>query len=240
MAATVSIQQFDASAVFQEELAKAVQVEAERSGFPVEEWFWAGPRNGQRSIEWWQEKGPEYVQNFIDWWEHNPDVSIWTTPDGIPAIELPFQVMFGEIEVRGYIDLVLKIGTALVVVDLKSSAKAPTSNRQLGIYASAMELKYGIRPRYGTWFMVRGVGPKGKPPTFFLRPVELDRPQYSVAYLAAEFASAERGIQAGAFPAKPGDNCGRCGVAWACTEVNGDQAYELDPHYPGGKNAARA
>lgn len=228
---------FDVEAVFREELDKAVQAEAERSGFPVDEWFWAGPRNGQRSIEWWQENGPEFVNNFVQWWEHNPDAEIWVTPEGIPAIELPFSIPFGEVEVRGYIDLVLKIGTALVVVDLKSSAKAPTSHRQLGIYASAIELAYGIRPRYGTFFMVRGVGPRNGPKTHFLRPVELTAPQYSIPYLTAEFAAAERGIQAGAFPARPGDNCGRCGVAWACTEVNGDSAYELDPHYPGGKSA---
>jgi putative RecB family exonuclease len=228
---------FDVNAVFQEELDKAVKAEAERSGFPVEDWFWAGPRNGQRSIEWWQEKGPEFVQNFIDWWEYNPEAEIWRTPDGIPAIELPLEGMFGNVLVRGYLDLGLTLGTALVVVDTKSSAKAPTSHRQLGIYACLIEMMYGIRPRYGTYFMVRGVGPKGKPPTYFMRPVELSAPQYSIEYLTAEFASAERGIQNQVFPAKPGDNCGRCGVAWACTEVNGDHAYELDPNYPGGKSA---
>lgn len=227
---------FDIEAVFQEELDKAVAEEERKSGFPVSEWFWAGPRDGERSIQWWREQGPEFVRNFIDWWEFNPDAEIWVTPDGIPAIELPFEVEFGPIPVRGYIDLVLKIGTALVVVDLKSSAKAPVSNRQLGIYASALEIQYGIRPRYGTHFMVRGVGPRGKPPTFFLRPVELSAPQYSVEYLTREFMSAERGIQAGAFPAKPGDNCGRCGVAWACTEVNGDSAKALDPNFPGGNH----
>lgn len=227
-------QTFDVAAVFAEELAKATQAETERSGFPVDDWFWAGPRNGQRSLEWWEEPehGPQYVQNFIDWWEYNPEAEIWRTPDGTPAIELPLEAMFGDVLVRGYLDLGITLGTALVVVDVKSSAKAPVNYRQLGIYASLVELMYGIRPRYGAYFMVRGVGPKGKPPTFFLRPVELDRPQYSIPYLTAEFASAERGIQAGAFPAKPGDNCGRCGVAYACTEVNGDRAYELDPHYP--------
>jgi len=121
-----------------------------------------------------------------------------------------------------------------VVVDWKTSAKLPANYRQLGIYASGLELAHGIRPRYGAYFMNRGIGSKTKPKVFFQRPVELGKPQYSVPYLTGEFEALERGIQAGVFPAKPGDNCGRCGVAWACTEVNGAKARELDPHWPAG------
>jgi hypothetical protein len=53
-----------------------------------------------------------------------------------------------------------------------------------------------------------------------------------VAYLTGEFEAASLGIESGIFPAKPGDGCGRCGVAYACTEVNGARARELDPNYP--------
>lgn len=227
---------FDVKAVFAEELERATAEEVRKSGFPVSEWFWSGPRSPEHSLALLaDETGPEMVQAFIDWWEYNPDVEIWHTPDGVPAIELPIEVMFGSVEVRMYIDLVLQIGTALVVVDWKTGAKLPANNRQLGIYASGIELKYGIRPRYGTWFMNRGIGSgKTKPKTFFQRPVELDRPQFSVPYLTAEFEMAGRGIEAGVFPAKPGDGCGRCGVAYACTEVNGAQAKRLDPNWPGG------
>src|SRR6185437_10739508 len=198
---------FDAQAVFLEELAKAVTEETRRSGFPPEDWFYSGPRDGVRSIQWWQENGAEMVQAFIDWYEHNPDIEVWVTPDGVPAIELPVEVMFGTVPVKMVIDLVLKLGSALVVTDLKTSAKAPVSYRQLGIYASGLELKYGIRPRYGTFFMNRGTGPKGGPKTHFLRPVDLGDPQYSVAYLTREFERVELGIQAGVFPANPGDGC---------------------------------
>jgi PD-(D/E)XK nuclease superfamily len=227
---------FDVAAVFREEMDLAVAEEAEHSGFPVSEWFWAGPRDGQAAIQKWYLDGPQYVQNFIDWYELNPDVEIWVTPDGIPAIELPFEIMLGDVPVRGYIDLVLKVGSALIVTDLKSGAKAPDSNRQLAIYACALEARYGIRPRYGTWFMCRGLGRGDKPKTYFVRPVELDRPQYSAAYLAGEFTLAEKGISTGVFPAKPGERCGRCGVAYACTEAGGPQAKRLDPHYPGARH----
>lgn len=228
-------QPFDVKAVFAEELDKATAEEVRHSGFPVSEWFWSGPWSPQQSLDLLaSETGPEMVQAFIDWWEFNPDVQIWTTPDGVPAIELPIEVMFGSVLVKMVIDLVLEIGTALVVTDLKTSAKVPVTPRQLAIYASGIELKYGIRPRYGTYFMNRGIGSKTKPKTFFQRPVELGKPQFSVPYLTREFEAASLGIGTGIFPAKPGDNCGRCGVAYACTEVNGDRARELDPNYPGG------
>ena len=225
--------EFDVKAVFLEEFAKAVQSEVSHSGFPVSEWFWSGRRTPEEDIAWWQANGPQLVQNFIDWYEYNPDISVWVTPDGVPAIELPLEVTFGSVPFRGYIDLVLQIGTALVVVDLKTSAKVPVTPRQLGFYASGIELAYGIRPRYGTWFMNRGIG-RSEPKTFFQRPVDLGVPQYSIAYLTRELEQFERGIQAGVFPANPGDNCARCGVAYACTAASGHKARELDPNYPKG------
>jgi putative RecB family exonuclease len=226
--------QFDVNAVFREELDRAVAEEVRQSGFPVSEWFWSGPRSPQQALAIMaDESGPEMVQAFVDWYEHNPDIEVWVTPDGVPAIELPIEVMFGSVPVRMVLDLVLQIGTALVVTDLKTSAKVPATPRQLGIYACGLELAYGVRPRYGTWFMNRGTGPKNGPKRFFQQPIELDRPQFSVAYLTREFEQFEQGIQAGVFPARPGDGCGRCGVNYACTEANGPKARELDPNYPG-------
>lgn len=225
--------QFDTEAVFRTALEVAVADEVRQSGFPLDDWFTAGrQKDGHEAVAWWKVNGPAMVQSFIDWYESNDDVSVWVTPDGIPAIELPVEVMFGTVPVRGYIDVVLQVGTALVVTDLKTSAKVPTTPRQLGIYACALEIQYGIRPRYGTWFMNRGIG-RADPKTYFQRPIELDRPQYSIAYLTAEFEAAERGIQAGIFPANPGESCTRCGVAYACTETGGYKAKQLDPHYPG-------
>jgi putative RecB family exonuclease len=224
---------FDVKAVFAEELDRAVAEEVSKSGFPVSQWMWSGPRSAEQALALLaDETGPAMVQAFIDWYDYHPDIEIWTTPDGIPAIELGLEVMFGSVPVRGYIDLILKAGTALIVTDIKTSAKVPVSPRQLGIYASMVELKYGIRPRYGTYFMNRGTGPKAGPKRFFQQPIELSSPQFSVAYLTGEFEQAEKGIRGGVFPASPGEHCGRCGVNYACTEANGPKAIQLDPNYP--------
>jgi len=223
--------EFDVAAVFREELDRAVADEVSKSGFALEDWFIAGrQRDGHEAVAWWHENGPAMVESFIDWWEHNPDIDVWVTPDGVPAIELSLDVRFGSIPFRGYVDLVLKIGTALVVVDLKTSAKVPASYRQLGFYASGIELAYGIRPRYGTFFMNRGIG-RSDPKTFFQRPVDLGVPQYSIAYLTRELEQFEQGIQAGVFPSNPGESCARCGVAYACTAAGGAKARQLDPNW---------
>jgi putative RecB family exonuclease len=227
---------FDVNAVFQAELDRAIADEVSHSGFQVADWFWSGRRSPEEDVAWWRENGPAMVEAFVQWYEHEVDAEVWVTPDGIPAIELPIEVMFGTIPVRMVLDLVLQIGTALVVVDLKTSARQPDSHRQLGIYACGLELKYGVRPRYGTFFMNRGVG-KADAKQFFLRPIELNRPQYSIPYLAAEFEAFERGVKAQVFPAHPGEACSRCGVAYACCEVGGVKARELDPNWPGVRHA---
>lgn len=223
---------FNTALVFRQELDKAVATEVGKSGFPLEEWFTAGrQKDGHEAVAWWQVNGSDMAQSFIDWYEAQEDISIWKTPDAKPAIELGLEVMFGAVPVRMYLDLVLLAGTALIVTDLKTSAKVPVTPRQLGIYACGMEIEYGIRPRYGTYFMNRGIG-RSEPKTYFQRPIELDRPQYSIEYLTKEFEAMNRGVEAGIFPAKPGDGCGRCGVSYACTEVNGAKARQLDPNYP--------
>jgi len=228
---------FDVAAVFREEFTRAIEREVSKSGFELDTWFQAGPRPVSYSIEKWMADGPGYVQNFIDWYESHEDIGVWITPNGAPAIELGIKTLFGEIPVQMYIDLVLDIKGTLVVVDLKSGAKAPDSLRQLAIYAGGVEQVYGIRPRYGAYFMHRGLTKKGET-TYFQRPVPLDAPQYSVPYLTRELETFDLAVDAGIFLANPGDQCNRCSVAQACTEVGGDLARRYDrshPEYEGGK-----
>lgn len=222
---------FDAEAVFAEEFDKALCKEVSKSPYPIEDWQWSGRSKPERSIEQWRERGPACVQAYIDWYENEPDASVWVTPDGRPAIELDLTVPFGSVQVKMGIDQVIQLGTALVVVDLKSSAKPPKSVRQLAIYASGIEKTYGIRPRYGAYFMNRGSA-KGGEMVYFQRPVPLDSYQYSHAYLTAEFEAFEQARRAGIFLSNPGEACGRCAVARACSAVGGQDARRYDPSHP--------
>jgi hypothetical protein len=243
MTSTQSPLKFDVNRVFREEWDKAYQGEVSHTTFQPEDWFTAGRGKGE-DLEWWEGNGAQLAQNFIQWYESQTEFKIWVTPDlwfgplgSEPAIELPFEVLFGTVPVRGYIDLVLehiKSGV-LVVVDVKSGSTKPKNNRQLGIYATAIEQTYGIRPRYGAYFMCRGTGKDEDNKTFFQQPVDLSGVEYSYEYLSGEFGQLDKGIKAEVFPAAPGDNCRRCGVSHACLEVHGEQARQLDPNWPKGK-----
>ena len=209
------------------EFAKAVAAERESSGYPPSEWQAAGRWNDQGE-DFWRENGPVYAQNFITWFESQEDVSVWIAPDGRPAIELDLTADFGGVPVRGIVDVVLAIGTAnpaLVVTDYKSGGTAPNSARQLAIGASLVEAVYGIRPRYGAFFMARKA-PKA------LLPMEMNRPEHSLAYLSGEFRFLDLAVEHEIYPANPGDHCRRCPVAHACVETGGDKARLYDPNYP--------
>jgi putative RecB family exonuclease len=213
--------------VFLAELDSAIEAEEAQSGFPADTWMKSGAR-GCQDRAWWQANGPRFVRNFTDWYEGSPDVSVWVTPDGIPAIELGLTVKFGRVEVKMFIDLVLQIGTALVVVDLKSGAKSPESLAQIAIYACGLELAYGVRPRYGTWFMLRGVG-KEEPKQYFLTPVDLSGYHHSIEWWSKQFTMFHEAACNGVFVARTGEHCKRCGVAYACPAVGGKDAFNFDP-----------
>lgn len=218
---------FDTAGVFAVEFDKAIADEQASSGYAPDTWQSAGRWNDQGE-DYWRTNGPVYAQNFIDWYESQPDMRVWVTPDGEPAIELDMTADFGEIPVRVVVDLVLAAGDvnpALVVVDLKSGSTQPDSHRQLAIGASVIEKVYGIRPRYGAFFMARKA-PKS------LFPVELNGPQHSGPYLANEFRMFDLAASSGIFPAKPGDRCRRCPVSYACTEQGGPEARRYDPNHP--------
>lgn len=215
---------------FTQALDYEIYREEVETGIPQDQWFPSGPK-GTHDRDWWAANGPRMVRNFTDWYESSEDVSVWIAPDGRPAIELGLTVQFGGVGVKMYIDLVLQIGTALVVVDLKSGAKTPESVSQLAIYACGLELAYGkqYRPRYGSFFMLRGVGRDPDDKTYFLTPTELDGYQYSVPFWTRQFDMFDRAVKEGVFIAKPGEACKRCGVAYACPAVGGRLAGNFDP-----------
>lgn len=218
---------FDFEAAFDREFTAAIADEmAGHPEFPQDDWYVAGVRPRQ-DWAWWMEHGPGMARAYADWYESHKDVSVWIAPDGRPAIELDLTVQFGRIPIRMRIDQILKIGTALVVVDVKTGAKAPEDeHRQLATYACGVELAYGIRPKYGTYFM----GKKGE----FLPPVTLDAAHHSLAYLTTVYAELDEAVRrvGPVFPANPGPLCRTCGVNDSCAAVGGPLAYKHDPAHP--------
>lgn len=213
---------FDWTGVFQQQFTKAITQDVAKSGFTPDTWFTAGRGRGQGE-DWWRENGPGFAQAFGNWWESERDAQIWIAPDGRPAVELELRVNLGGVNVVMFVDLIIKLGSALVVVDIKTSTKEPETNAQLGFYACGVELMYGIRPKYGTHFMCKGVG---EPKKFFLPPSPLDEYRYSIPFFEKQMQMLDRADREGIYLANVGDHCQRCGVNYACDAVGGADAHK--------------
>ena len=203
-------------------LAQIAEVEAKSSSNP-NDW-----RKGGRATKanpdkedkaWWDENGKKMLDDFIASYKAN-NWKVWVTPQGIPAIELGVNVLFGDVLIKGYIDLVFENADgSLTVVDLKTGARTPDSSMQLGVYASAIENTFGIRPQYGAYYSAR---------TGTLEPsAGIERWTYPV--LTEMFRQFEAGLQAEIFLPNIGMSCGTCGVKDYCYSVGGQLAQIYDP-----------
>lgn len=169
---------------------------------------------------WWWDHGPGMVQAWVDWRASVEGWQIWEAPGGTPAIELDLKCSFGSTPVRAIIDRVFVKPTGeLACVDLKTGASAPADQGlQLGFYASAIEVVFGIRPSESYYWNARKGG--------LSEPVYVDH--FTPAYLGRildKFCEArERGI----FLPVPSNLCNSCSVRDACALVNGSQAKEFD------------
>ena len=207
---------------WEQEIAKR---EAESPSFTRDQFVATGrasaAHGGKRTESYWLEEGPKMVQRWLDWREANP-WQVWTLPDtGEAAIELDAAFTLpGDIYVKAYIDRVFVTPAGeLVILDIKTG-REPETAEQLGLYACAIEARWGVRPTWGFFWD----GQKGT----HSAPMLLD--QYTPEYLANVFMDAVRGINAGSFIARPANNCKAwCGVARFCAAVGGSEAEAHDP-----------
>lgn len=130
------------------------------SGQPTSDWR-AGGRATKDNPDkengvWWASNGRGMLQRWVDWRNGAHGWKIWRNSDGIPAIELGLIVNFGDVPVKMHIDRVMVTPAGeLVILDLKTGQRTPSSDLQLAFYAVGMELALGIRPQYGTYWMAR-------------------------------------------------------------------------------------
>lgn len=223
---------FDFNGEFQDAFDEAIAVIEGESGVGTGHWRTSGfkPRQDQ---DWWRQNGPVMVKAYADWYDSHPDVNVWTAPDGRPAIELELTVMFGQNEVKMAIDQILVAGSALIINDLKSGSRRPVDNQQLGIYACGIELAYGIRPRYGMYFMTRGIRNAQKEVTgYTTEPIDLSGPEFSVPFFTRQFDMLDIADRQGVYLPHVTELCRMCGVNQACTAFGGPVAHLFDPDHP--------
>lgn len=171
-------------------------------------WFASGPYRGEADIERRYKLGLEQTERYVRYYEDTaPNEVIWTTPDGTPAIELPFQVDLGGVPVRGYIDAVIRHPKHGVIVRDNKTGKQPGDDFQLAVYAIAIWLMYGQEISTGDYWM----GQRGRP----TKPYTLDK--WGTEALSEEFAKLDEGIRAENYePAPDPDKCWFCPVNASC------------------------
>jgi len=162
---------------------------------------------------WWQANGIKMLDNWVNFRNAENNLELWVTPQGIPAIELIFNIDLDGVMVKGALDRLMVLPSGeLVVLDIKTGARTPSSDFQLGIYAVAMEATFGVRPKFGTYWDARKGG--------ITELVSLDKwTRESVSEIVGMFDKARR---AGIFLPNF-DHCKMCNFKNDCKYQNGDK-----------------
>ncbi|UJD21172.1 Cas4 exonuclease [Mycobacterium phage SororFago] len=194
--------------IFREEYSRDINaLTADTPNF--EWWFHSGPYGGLRDTERRYEVGLEQVEKFWNW-RTAEGQEIWVTPEGKPAIELQFSIELDGIKVRGFIDAVVVVNGEPRVRDYKTGNK-PGDDFQLGVYALAIFILFGVKVNTGDYYMA---GKKGRP-AVITHPFDLT--DWTREAITARFHEVEAQIQAGNFEPDPDpDKCGFCDVALSC------------------------
>lgn len=165
-------------------------------------WERSGPYNGRTDIERRWGIGMSQVAGYIAYYQANPH-EVPSVYNGVPAVEFEFDVMFGDVPVRGLIDMVVDDQPR----DNKTGKK-PGSDFQLSTYAGALAVKFDVPFTKGDYWMAQ----QGKP----TRPYDLTG--WSVQRLADVYGEADEQIKAENFDPKPSvDTCMFCSVRSSCT-----------------------
>lgn len=206
-----------------------------RTGVNIEDWRVAGRRTKAlpdgETADFWQAEGLRQVEEYLKWFDKS-GWSIATMPDGKPGIEWEAEVVFGESHVRLIVDAIYALNHApwtdvtpdqLVVTDYKTGSRSPhTGPIQLGLYASAIEKVYGMRPKWGAIYMCRD----GR-----LNDL-IDLTPWSIDFFEYQFGAMQAYMDTGYFPPTVSDHCGYCSYADYCAAVGGSKSagYPLQIH----------
>jgi len=173
---------------------------------------------GQKE-DWWRENGPVMVENYYKWlratgWE------IWTSMDGNPGIEYHLTTLLNaadeESRIKSYIDRVYQTQNGnYVIADIKTGARKPQSNLQLGMYRAGLRTQEGIDADLGCYLMVRkdiSEAPSGS--------YMVDLHDYTPAFIERFVQNLRRGIKNEVFVPNTNSYCNTCGVARFCWAQN--------------------
>ena len=179
----------------------------------------------RENVDFWRGEGHRQLAMYATWVQQS-GYKVATLKDGTLLSEHETTTRFGDIEVKGFCDVVLQAPDGgLVVCDLKSGSRVPDKTTQLGLYKVALEQNHSddrLRIIGGMFFMTR----KGEPTDV------IDLSKYTSEYFTALFTMAESVREAKAFMPSPGDACRICDVSDACYTVGGTDSWKYDTLNP--------
>lgn len=227
---------FDLEAAFNASWHKEVEDRKAISGIDPSDWRSAGRKSKEwpdkENDQWWLHNGLTMAQDYAKWRQEGDEAhwKIWEPVQGEAAIELGITAPIGGVTVKGYIDRIFHSPPfdsiepdRLIIVDLKTGARNPDSDLQLGFYASLVEVAFGVRPSFGAYYKARD----GK-----LTTPLVPLGHYSLEFIGGLLRDYVRARNAGIYLPHIGSHCNNCGVARACAAVNGSEAVKYDPHHP--------
>ena len=160
----------------------------------------------KEDANWWNEQGPLWVEQYIQWRKANKNWKIWKTPQGAKAIELELNPKIADVPVKMVIDRVFEVDGELVIVDLKTSSRRPTSDLQLGFYKVGLEQMLGVKVNLGNYWMSRDAGTGEM----------IDLSRYTLDMLEYLVSGFDKARQAGIFLPNL-SSCSYCGLTEHCT-----------------------
>ncbi len=161
------------------------------------------------------ERGLLQVAGYIEHARQSKLVPLEWLP-GEPASEVPFDIMMGDVQVIGFIDLILIAPDGrLLVRDIKTGNKKPIGPLQLALYGHAVYDLLGEQPEWGDYYMAKNHAPSD--------PMDL-RP-YSRDMVAEWFRAMHDSEMRGNYLPNPGDHCTTCGVRRFCSAMGTDRSF---------------
>lgn len=190
-----------------DEYDKAIESDLEKQP-DMSKWMTGGRKKGEDDIRDRRKKLGEHVSNYVEFAEATEDEwRILDTPIG-KAVELEFSVMFGNVEVKGFIDQIRQYRDGRVAAcDLKTGSRIPSNSLQLGTYGIAMRQNLGLdmNPPLAYYWMSKN----GKN-------IEEPMNMWTHEVLTTMFTRFDQAERAGLYLPNPGDQCRTCGVKDAC------------------------
>lgn len=171
-------------------------------------WLKAPSKKTEQDILERRERGLKQVQGYVDFAENN-EFAIKDIDEFTLAVEVPFEIAFGDVLVKGGIDQILAHPNGVEVRDLKTGNRESASI-QLGVYKVAVEKIFKWPVVKASFFYAKD----SKVVT--LAKADLDR--YTEEYVTELFAALDRGIQNRVFIPNPGGQCLLCPVKKNCRE----------------------